>query len=270
MGPSIALPPTGLVSEEPEMESTAHLLQLVALLTSLRWWWRHREDFFAAGNLTLYFSALQARTHDFRGPDFFVVLDTTPEPRDAWVVWEEGGRSPNVIVEIASPSTAAEDRGPKRRVYEQVLRTPEYVMFDPADGAVEVLRHGGAEYRRVEADARGLFASEQLGLAFGVHGGQLRFFTTEGVLVPTPEEAAAEAERAADAAQRAADAAERAADEAQRAADTAQRAADTAQRAADAAFARAETEAARATDATARAQRLAERLRALGEDPDAL
>ena len=40
---------------------------------------------------------------DFRGPDFFVVLDVDGEvDRKSWIVWEENGRYPDVIVELMS------------------------------------------------------------------------------------------------------------------------------------------------------------------------
>jgi Uma2 family endonuclease len=205
-----APPPTGLFSDEPELESTVHLMQMIVLLTSLRWAWRGRQDYFAAGNLSVYFSTLQARNKDFRGPDFFVVLGTSPRPRDAWVVWEEDGLTPDVIVEILSPSTAENDRGEKRRVYERVLRTPEYVMFEPATGTLEVLRHAEGHYHPVSPDAAGRYPSRQLGLSFGVHEGMLRLFTADGALVPTPEEAAThEAARATQEAERAERLAER-------------------------------------------------------------
>lgn len=36
----------------------------------------------------LYLSEIQARTRHFRGPDFFLVMDTTRCERKSWVVWE--------------------------------------------------------------------------------------------------------------------------------------------------------------------------------------
>jgi len=58
-----------------------------------------------------------------------MVLGVPPRQRQGWVVWEEGGRYPDVIIELLSPSTAAIDRGVKKDLYEQVFRTPYY--FDP-------------------------------------------------------------------------------------------------------------------------------------------
>ena len=62
----------------------------------------------------------------FRGPDFFVALGARPKPRrNSWVVENEGGKYPDVIVEILSKRTQAADRGEKKAIYEKVFRTPE-------------------------------------------------------------------------------------------------------------------------------------------------
>jgi Uma2 family endonuclease len=53
--------------------------------------------------------------------------------RQGWVVWEENGRYPDVIVELMSPSTPQVDTGVKKDIYEQTFRTPDYFVFDPFD-----------------------------------------------------------------------------------------------------------------------------------------
>ena len=107
----VIFPDSDLLSDEPPLETYLHLQQMLLLLKCLDWWWRDRNDYFAAGNLTIYYSPHQIKSQDFRGPDFFVVLGTERKPRKSWVVWEEAGKYPNVIVELLSPSTAATDRG---------------------------------------------------------------------------------------------------------------------------------------------------------------
>ena len=64
-------PATDLLSDEPEMESSLHALQLRLLVNILEWHWRNRDDFFIGDNLTVFFSRQQLKTQDFRGPDFF-------------------------------------------------------------------------------------------------------------------------------------------------------------------------------------------------------
>ncbi len=44
---------------------------------------------------------------------------------------KEGGKYPNVIVEILSDSTANIDRTKKKILYQNTFRTPNYFWFDP-------------------------------------------------------------------------------------------------------------------------------------------
>ena len=102
----VIFPESDLYSDEPPLETELHLRQLMLLIQSLEWLWSDRQDFYAFGNLTIYYSPHQKKSEQFRGPDFFVVLGTGRKPRKSWVVWEEEGKYPNVIVEILSPKTA--------------------------------------------------------------------------------------------------------------------------------------------------------------------
>jgi Uma2 family endonuclease len=108
----ITFPPGDLWSDEPPLESDWHRKQMELLIRSLDWWWE-RQDFYS-GNLTIYYSPNQRKSEDFRGPDFFVVLGARRE-RKSWVVWQEDGKYPNVIVEILSDTTATIDKGLKFR-----------------------------------------------------------------------------------------------------------------------------------------------------------
>src|SRR4028118_46672 len=109
------LPPSDLLSDEPPLETYRHLKQIILLLTSLERLWQDRQDFFAGANLSIYYSTRQRKSEDFRGPDFFVVLDTEYKERKSWMVWEEDGKYPNLILEILSDTTAQIDRGLKNK-----------------------------------------------------------------------------------------------------------------------------------------------------------
>lgn len=180
---------TQLLSDEPEMESSLYYMQLLLLVTCLEWLWRDRNDFFIGANLTIYFSRQQLRNRDFRGPDFFLVKQTPKRPRNAWVVWEEDGKYPNLIIELLSTSTATTDRTLKKDLYQERFRTPEYFWFSPDTLEFEGYRLMGNRYQEITPNARGWRWSEELGLYLGVEQ-QLRYFTSEGDKVPTPEEVA--------------------------------------------------------------------------------
>lgn len=189
----IIFPPSDLWSEEPPLESDLHRRQIDLLIRLLEWWWRNRQDFYVSGNLTIYFNPNQKKSQDFRGPDFFVVLDTERKPRRSWVVWEEG-KFPNIIIELLSPSTAEIDKGFKKKLYQDTFRTFDYFWFDPDSLEFAGFNLVDGKYQPLKPNEQGWLWSQQLELFLGIHNNQLRFFTREGELVPTPEEVAIEAE----------------------------------------------------------------------------
>jgi Uma2 family endonuclease len=186
----IIFPYCDLVSDEPPMETELHLRQLMLLIQSLELLWKDRQDFYAFGNLTIYYSPNQRKSEYFRGPDFFVVLGVARKPRKSWVVWEEEGKYPHVIIEILSDSTAETDRGLKKEIYQETFRTPNYFWFDPTSLEFKGFQLMAGKYEEIAANEQGWLWSQQLELFLGVHDSQLRFFTPEGKLVPTPEEVA--------------------------------------------------------------------------------
>lgn len=194
----VIFPPGDLESNEPPWSTELHLRQFILLLQCLELLWQNRNDFYAAGNLTIYYSSRKRKYEDFRGPDFFVVLGTERKTRKSWVVWEEDGKYPNLIIELLSNSTSATDKGLKKQIYQDIFRTPEYFWFDPdnLEFAGFVLFNG--RYQPIEPNQQGWMFSEQVGLFLGVYEEKLRFFTREGELVPTPEEVAEKQKQRAD------------------------------------------------------------------------
>ena len=180
---------TELLSDEPEMESSLHYTQLLILVTCLEWLWRDQEDFFIGANLSIYYSRQQLKNRDFRGPDFFLVKNTQKRPRASWVIWEEDGKYPNLIIELLSDSTAKVDRGLKKELYQTRFRTPEYFWFSPNTLELVGWRLVGNEYESISPSENGWYWSQELGLYLGVLENRLRYFTVEGRLILTPEEA---------------------------------------------------------------------------------
>jgi Uma2 family endonuclease len=191
----IEYPPGDLESQEPPLESELHLRQILLLIQMLEYLWQDRQDFYAFGNLTIYYSPEQQKTQDFRGPDFFVVLNTERKPRKSWVVWEEGGKYPNVIIELLSNSTAKVDRTTKKEIYQDIFRTPDYFWFSPNTLEFQGFHLVDGEYQELKPNETGRLWSQQLQLFLGIYEQKLRFFTLEGELVPTPEESAKAAQQ---------------------------------------------------------------------------
>lgn len=197
----IIIPPCDLYSDEPPLESDLHRDQIELLLACLKWLWQERNDFYASGNLTIYYSEEHITTRDFRGPDFFVVLGTQNYPRRSWMLWAEEGKYPNVIVELLSNSTQKVDKTTKKDLYQDTFRTPEYFWFHPETLEFQGFRLMGGKYQPIEATDEGWLWSEQLELFLGVSDSKLRYFTQDKQLVVTPEERAIIAEQQAEAAQ---------------------------------------------------------------------
>ena len=193
------------------LESNWHRIQISLLVENVRQHWRGQTDFFAGGNMFLYYSMQQVRSRHYKGPDFFVVKNVDGKNRPVWIVWEENSRFPNVIVELLSPTTADADLGSKKDLYEQTFKTPEYFCCDPDTRRLQGWRLGQhLTYESLKPNERGSLFSEQLdawlglweGVYQGVQATWLRLFGPDGQLVPTGEEAerqradAAEAEAA--------------------------------------------------------------------------
>ncbi|MFN8559597.1 MAG: Uma2 family endonuclease [Dehalococcoidia bacterium] len=193
-------------SDGMPMESIRHVLQTYLLMQPLIWLWRHRPTGFVAGDMFVYFSPDQVLTRDFRGPDVFVAKDGTKRSRKSWVVWQEGGKGPDVVIELLSDSTARFDRTRKKDVYQDILRVPEYILFDPYTAELEgyALREG--VYAPVEPEADGRLPCLVLDLSLrrweGVYEGEhavwLRWATADGELVPTALELAEQERQEAD------------------------------------------------------------------------
>ncbi|MHC5734615.1 Uma2 family endonuclease [Nostoc sp.] len=186
----VIFPPGDILSDEPPLESDLHREQIDLLIRILKLWWRERQDFYASGNLTIYYSPNQKKSEYFRGPDFFVVLGTQKKDRKSWVVWQEDGKYPNLIVEILSSSTTAVDKGLKKQVYQDTFRTPDYFWFDPVTMELQGFHLVDGKYQEIQVTTDGRLWSQQLELYLGVYEGKLRFFTTENKLILSSEELA--------------------------------------------------------------------------------
>ena len=272
-------PPTDLIFDDGEpLETNRHRIAMNVLINSALSALAERSDFFTGGNMFVYYSRTQAMNRDFRGPDFFVVLDVDGSPeRQGWVTWEEEGRYPDVIIELLSPSTANVDKTVKKTLYERTFRTADYYIYDPfAPQSLEGWHLDAKQrYQPLVANNRGWLWCESLGLWLGTWEGSiqrepptgtcqwLRFYDLKENLVLLSEEIAEqEQQRAEQERQRAEQERQRAEQEQQRAEQEQQRAEQERQRA--------EQERQRAETAQSRAERLAARLREIGVDPDSV
>lgn len=211
MSPPAPAPlPFDLVYDDGEpLDSGWHVLQFCLLLDLIpqAMMEQGRRDFYTCGNTFVYYSVEQARDVAegrpyLRGPDIYWVGGVPPTPiRAAWVGWEEGGRLPDMIVELLSPATANIDRHEKKALYAKIFQTSEYFLYDPETLQLEGFRLVGSAYQPMIPDSQGRFWSQQFGVFLGLWHGTydrqeadwVRLFRPDGTLVPTADERAEEA-----------------------------------------------------------------------------
>jgi Uma2 family endonuclease len=179
----IQWPPTHLDSDEPPLETDFHRNQIDLLIRLLKHWWQDRPDVYISGNLTVYYNEQQLKKRDFRGPDIFIVLGTEKKDRRSWAVWEEGGKYPNVVIELLS--------------YQNVWRVPNYFWFHPQTLEFAGFHLVDGRYETLAPTDAGWLWSEQIQLFLGIHDRQLRCFTAEGNLIVLPEESERQAKEQA-------------------------------------------------------------------------
>lgn len=179
------------------METNWHRIEMNLLIDSVHAHWRDRTDYFAGGNMFIYFSLEQVRNKSYRGPDFFVVKNTDgARDRESWVVWLEDGRYPDVIVELASPSTIQTDLGLKKQIYENTFHTTEYFCYDPSSQRLWGWRLTEGIYGEIASNEQGWLWSQELNAWLGRWEGEfqrvdavwLRLYTAEATLILTQGE----------------------------------------------------------------------------------
>jgi len=205
------------------METPRHRDQMNVLIESLKGHWSERSGYYVGGNMFIHYDPTNIRRS--RGPDFFLVLDVDERERRSWVVWQEGMRFPDVIIELLSDSTRAIDKGEKKQLYAHLFRTAEYYLYDSFSHEFLGYRLQAMDYQEIEPDTEGRIYSAVTGLSLGVKEGWLRWFTAAGTVIPTPQELAEqEHQRAEQEHQRAEQERQRAEQERQRAEQERQRA----------------------------------------------
>jgi Uma2 family endonuclease len=184
----IKLLPIEIESDEPELESDLHREQINLLVRLLKYYWRDRQDVYVTGNLTVYYNPDKLTNRDFRGPDVFVVMDVEKRDRKSWVLWNEGNKYPNLVIELLSDSTAKVDRSTKKLLYQDLWRLPNYFWFDPDSLEFAGFKLVDGKYEAIAPNESGYLWSDQLELYLGIYEKQLRWFTADGELIPTAEE----------------------------------------------------------------------------------
>ena len=113
--------------------------------------------------------------------------------RDNYLIWREG-KAPEVVIELTSKWTRREDERKKAILYRDVIKVPEYFLFDPTEDylkpAFQGFRLERGDYVPITPVA-GRLPSEVLGLHLERSGVDLRLYDpAQGRWLPTPRERA--------------------------------------------------------------------------------
>jgi Uma2 family endonuclease len=179
----------------PMAETDIHRRDMFDLIESLKRYFASEPMVYVSGNLLLFYVPRNKRKHI--SPDVFVVKGVEKRLRDNYLIWEEG-KGPDAAIELTSSSTRAEDTKKKFLLYQDVLKVPEYFLFDPKDDYLDPPLQGHRLVRGKYVPIHpilGRLPSKVLGLHLERHGDQLRLFDHDtGHWLPTPREAAEQAQ----------------------------------------------------------------------------
>jgi Uma2 family endonuclease len=168
-------------------ETDIHRQGMTDLIETLQAHFEADPMVYVSGNLLLFYEEGNRRKHV--SPDVLVVRGVPKRPpRLHYLTWREG-KGPDLVIELTSKTTRAEDQRKKLGLYRDVLRVPEYFLFDPFEDWLKPSMQG---YRLVEAGydpiepIEGRLPSEVLGLHLGRGGIELRLYDPEtGRMLPT-------------------------------------------------------------------------------------
>ena len=190
---------------KPMAETDFHRDLMVDLIETLRAHFATDPMVYVSGNLMLFYEEGNKRKHV--SPDVMVVRGIPKQRREHFLMWAEG-KGPDLVIELTSKTTKSEDVRKKMALYRDVLKVPEYFLFDPFQDYLKPPMQG---YRLVEgtyesiASVEGRLPSEVLDLHLERSGIQLRLYNPlTGRWLPTADERnEAERQRAEAADQRA-------------------------------------------------------------------
>lgn len=171
---------------KPLGETDRHRDLMTDLIFALRWFLRNVLAY-VAGNLFVYYE--EGNPKAVVAPDVFVVFGVEQRQRRIFQSWNEGGRLPDVVIELTSKKTRQIDQTRKFQIYSQ-LGVREFFLFDPFG---EYLKPRLQGYRLVNGHYEPMrefpFRSSLLGLELREEEEVLRLYNVEtGERLPTSDE----------------------------------------------------------------------------------
>jgi len=178
------LKPTALKSVEyptrdgkPMGETDKHRELMSYLISALKGYFANQQNVYISGNNFVFWEEGNPKARI--SPDTYVVFGAEMRLRDSYMAWRENDLLPDVVFEVTSRKTQREDVETKLPLYEQVLKTPEYFLFDPTGDYLRPRLQGyrleNGRYVRLEL-VNDRLHSDQLGLDLVQEGEMLRLY----------------------------------------------------------------------------------------------
>jgi Uma2 family endonuclease len=162
------------------MEATPQATQREITVESFALLKTHRPDVHYFNELLVQY-LFQGRLRQVV-PDNMAIL--SDEPRQAWTNYavELEPVPPFWVLEYVSPSSRRKDYEESFRKYEQELKVPYCLLFDPERQDLRMYRHDGGHYVQLEQDADGRYAVPELDLQVGLLDGWVRLWYRDHLL----------------------------------------------------------------------------------------
>jgi Uma2 family endonuclease len=171
---------------------------------------RHPDSWYCIGQDSgIYWRLADPPERGAVSPDWFYVPNVPPtlggRVRRSYVLWQEYV-APLIAIEFASDDGAEErDRTPiigKFWAYEHAIRPAFYAIYEVSKASVEVYHLIEDRFELLPANERGHYPITPMGVELGIWRGRyrtldlpwLRWWDAQGVLLPTSEERAAQAQ----------------------------------------------------------------------------
>lgn len=188
-GPTLGNSAYPTADGKPLAETDLHRKLMTALIDQLERWYAHDPLVYVTGNLLVFYVPGNKRRHV--SPDVMVVRGVPRGDRLNYLIWEEG-KGPDLVIELTSSSTRAEDTTRKFQLYRDTLKVQEYFLFDPFGDYLQPRLQGYRLSRGRYVAVRpvqGRLPSKVLGLHLERAGEMLRLYDPiRRHWLPTPQE----------------------------------------------------------------------------------
>ena len=185
---------------QPMAETELNRDLMIDSILTLKARFQDVPDVCVSGDMLMYYVMKDPKKSV--APDIFVTFGVEKKQRRIYRIWEEG-KPPDFVLEFSSKRTFANDLGPKKTLYAEVLGVREYFLFDSERKYLPTPLMGfrlvGTEYVPIRPEPDGKVYAETLGLFLGSRGDGFGYYdaVAERWLETPMDEAEARAEAAA-------------------------------------------------------------------------